>query len=171
MCCHGNLNGSYWLETLFGASVGVVEHGVPSPQHHVHALAHGHRLQHVHHLLVRVTQHTAVVDVDQDVRLGAENNTGHAGQLKVAAWLHRSGCTSAASGPFTHALETVAPTISCSIRCVGDVLLSSLDTSVFLFQPVSLQTAPKVTCLLSSPGFSFSELLNQNPTTDIMATK
>lgn len=108
MCCHGNRNDSYWFKTLFGASVRVVKHGVPSPQHHVHTLAHGHRLQHVHHLLVRVTQHTAFVDVDQDVRWGAENNTGHAGQLtcagkyavqlQVAASLHRSGCTSVASG-------------------------------------------------------------------------
>lgn len=66
----GGLTGRLWLrlQTLFGTSVGVVKHRVSSPQHHVHALTHGHRLQHLHHLFMRATQHAAVIDVDQDVR-------------------------------------------------------------------------------------------------------
>lgn len=60
------------LQTLFGTSIGVVEHRVSSPQHHVHTLTHRHRLQHLHHLFMRATQHAAVVDVDQDVRWRTE---------------------------------------------------------------------------------------------------
>lgn len=57
----------YRLQALFGTPVRVVEHRVSSPQHHIHTLTHRHRLQHLHHLFVRAAQHTAVVDVDQDV--------------------------------------------------------------------------------------------------------
>ncbi len=56
------------LQTLFGTSIRVIKHRVSSPQHHVHTLTHRHRLQHLHHLFVRATQHTVVIDVDQDVR-------------------------------------------------------------------------------------------------------
>lgn len=58
------------VQAVFGAAVGVVEHGVPSAQHHVHALAHGHRLEHLHHLLVGAAQHAGLVDVHQDVGWG-----------------------------------------------------------------------------------------------------
>lgn len=53
---------------LLGTTVGVVEHGVTSPDLYVHTVAHGDRLEHLHHLLVGHSQHTDVIDVDQDVR-------------------------------------------------------------------------------------------------------
>lgn len=53
---------------LLGTTVVVVEHGVPSSDLHVNAVAHRHRLEHLYHLFVGHSQHTNVIDVHQDVR-------------------------------------------------------------------------------------------------------
>lgn len=52
------------VQAVFGAAIRVVKHGVASPQHHVYALAHGHRLEHLHHLFVGPSQHAGLIDVD-----------------------------------------------------------------------------------------------------------
>lgn len=46
----------------------VVEHWIPSPHLYIHTVANRCRLQHLHHLLVRYSQHADVIDVHQDVR-------------------------------------------------------------------------------------------------------
>lgn len=49
------------------AAIRVIEYGVASTDHHVHALAHRHNPQHFHHFFMRGSQHTGVVNVHQDI--------------------------------------------------------------------------------------------------------
>lgn len=50
-----------------GVAIWVIEDGVASTDHHVHALAHWHNLQHFQYFCMRSAQHTGVVNVHQDI--------------------------------------------------------------------------------------------------------
>ena len=73
---------------LFGAAVGVVEHGVAPAQDNIHAVADRYGFQHLHHFLMGHPQHAGVIDIDQDIRCREREL-----HFNTKITTHRENCT------------------------------------------------------------------------------